>query len=137
MQTSLPIRSFAIGAATGLRTMSGPTAVGMKTGWGRILPFLAVGEMIADKLPSTPSRTIPAALVARMAGGALAGRSVAAAGGRNLIVGTLAGIVGAAGAAYAGEAYRRLASRYVPAFVAALLEDGVAIAVARSAANRS
>jgi uncharacterized membrane protein len=137
MQTSLPIRSFAIGAATGLRTMSGPTAVAMGTGWGRILPFLAVGELIADKLPSTPSRTIPAALVARMAGGALAGRSVAAAGGRNLLVGTLAGIAGAVGAAYAGAAYRKFASRHIPAMVAALLEDGVAIAVARTAANRS
>ncbi len=117
--------------------MSGPTAVGMTSGWGRILPFLAIGELIADKLPATPSRTIPAALVARMAGGALAGRSVAASGGRNLLVGTLAGIAGAVGAAYAGEAYRRIASRYMPAFVAALLEDGVAIAVARTAANRS
>jgi uncharacterized membrane protein len=119
MQTALPIRSFAIGAATGLRTMSGPTAVGMGTGWGRILPLLALGELIADKLPSTPSRTIPAALAARMAGGALAG------------------IAGAVGAAYAGSAYRKFASRYVPPIIAALLEDGVAIAVARAAANRS
>jgi uncharacterized membrane protein len=137
MQTSLPIRSFAVGAASGLRTMAGPTAVTGRAGWGRIMPLLALGEMVVDKLPATPSRTIPVALVARMAGGALAGRSVAAAGGRNLIVGTLAGIAGAVGAAYVGEAYRRIASRYVPEFVCALLEDGVAIAVARRAANRS
>jgi len=137
MQTSLPFRSFAIGAATGLRSMTGPAAVAGSAGWGRVLPFLALGELIVDKLPQVPVRTIPPALAIRVIGGGLAGRSIAAAAGRNLVVGMLAGAAGAAGASYAGAAYRSYAARYMPAVVAALLEDGAAILLARVAAKRS
>jgi uncharacterized membrane protein len=137
MPTSIPFRSFAIGAATGLRSMTGPAAVAGSSGWGRVLPFLALGELIVDKLPKVPARTIPPALAVRLIGGGLAGRSIASAAGRNLLLGTLAGVAGAAGASYVGAAYRAYASRYIPAVVAALLEDGVAIALARAAAKRS
>jgi uncharacterized membrane protein len=134
MQTTLPIRSFAIGAATGLRTMSGPAAVAGRAGWGRVLPLLALGELIVDKLPQTPLRTMPAGLAARAIAGAFAGRAVAVAAGKNGVAGTVAGVAGAIAAAYAGAAYRGAASRYVPPFLCALLEDGVSIVVARAAA---
>jgi len=137
MPTSIPFRSFAIGAATGLRSMTGPAAVAGSAGWGRILPFLALGELVVDKLPAVPARTIPPALAVRAIAGALAGRAVAAAAGRNLLAGTIAGVAGAVAASYAGAAYRSFAGRHVPPMLAALLEDGAAIALARAAANRS
>ena len=138
MTNPLPIRSFAIGAATGLRSMTGPAAaLSGNAGLGRLLPLLALGEFIVDKVPAVPARTIAPALVVRAIGGAIAGRAVAVAAGRNVVVGALAGIAGAVGAAYAGAAYRGVATRYVPAVVAGLLEDGVAIVIARTAAKRS
>jgi uncharacterized membrane protein len=137
MQTSIPFRSFAIGAATGLRSMTGPAAVAGSAGWGRILPLLALGELVVDKLPAVPARTIPPALAVRAIAGALAGRALSAAGGGNLIAGTVAGAVGAVAGSYAGTAYRDFAGRHMPPMLAALLEDGAAIALARAAANRS
>ena len=118
--------------------MTGPAAaLSGGAGLGRLLPLLALGEFVVDKLPTVPARTIRPALIVRAIGGAVAGRAVAAAAGRNGIVGALAGIAGAVSAAYAGAAYRGVATRYVPAVVAGLLEDGVAIAIARTAAKRS
>ena len=137
MKTSFPIRSFAIGAATGMRSMTGPAAVAGGSGWGRILPFLALGEYVVDKLPQVPARTILPALAVRAIGGGLAGRSVAAAGKANLLLGTVAGVAGAIGGSYAGTAYRSYAARYMPPIVAALIEDGLAIVIARTAAKRS
>ena len=137
MQAALVLRSLAIGAATGLRTMAGPAAAARGTRWARVLPLLALGELIVDKLPATPARTIPAGLAARAIGGALAGGAVAKAGGGSRALGVAVGVAGAIGAAYAGAAYRRAATRYVPALIAALIEDGLAIALARAVAKRS
>ncbi len=117
--------------------MVGPAAAARRTGWSRVLPLLALGELIVDKLPQTPARTMPPGLAVRAIGGALAGGSIAKAGGGNRAIGILAGLAGALGASYAGAAYRKAASRYVPPLVAALAEDGLAILLARSVANRS
>jgi uncharacterized membrane protein len=136
MTSSLVLRSLGVGAATGLRSMAGPTLVN-RTGWGRLLPILAIGELIVDKLPQTPSRTIPTALAIRAIGGALAGSSITNAAGKGRIWGALAGLAGAIGASYAGAAYRKAATRFVPPVVAALIEDGVAFGLATAVAKRS
>jgi len=84
-----------------------------------------------------PARTTPPALAVRAIVGSLAGRSVALSAGTSAVVGAVVGLAGAIGASYAGVAYRKFAARYVPPAAAALLEDGVAILIARTVASRS
>ena len=89
--------------------------------------ILALGELVADKLPSTPSRLAPAPLVFRAISGAVCGYAVC---GRNrtnqekwgsAIVGASAALA----AAWAGYTYRK--NSKLPKFVAALAEDAVAM----------
>jgi uncharacterized membrane protein len=47
-----------------------------------IFTLLAVVELVADKLPQTPSRTAPPGLIARILMGGLTGACVAAGGGQ-------------------------------------------------------
>lgn len=90
---------------------------------------LALGELIADKLPTTPSRTIPPALVFRALSGGYAGRSVARIFAADVNWGAGAGAVGAIVAAYAGMALRAgiVRSTGLPDPIVALAEDAVAI----------
>ncbi len=93
------------------------------------LAALAAGELIADKLPGTPARTIPPALAFRALSGGYAGRSVArslAADGR---AGAIAGAAGAIAAAYLGMALRSAIVRAtrLPDPIVALGEDALAI----------
>ena len=109
---SIYLLAFLIGAMTGLRTLA-PAAVlswAAHLGWlhlqGTWLAFLgaavtpyilsivAIGELITDKLPSTPSRKIPIQFGARIAMGALCGAALGASSGA-WTAGLSAGIVGA------------------------------------------
>jgi uncharacterized membrane protein len=129
----LAARTFGIGFATGLRSMTGPAATFRQGGWGTVLAVAAAGEYIADKLPGVPPRTTPPALAIRIAGGGAAAAAIGRAAGANVLLCALAGAAGAVTAAYAGVAYRARITGPVPSFVAALVEDGVAIAIARAA----
>jgi uncharacterized membrane protein len=92
-----------------------------------ILSALAIVELISDQLPSTPSRKVPQQFGARVIMGALAGASIGAAGGQ-LVIGSIAGIVGAAIGTYGGAAGRaKLAAAFGKDLPAALIEDVVAI----------
>ena len=142
---SIYILAFLIGTVTGLRTLA-PTAVvswAAHLGWLHlqgtwaaflgaavtpyILSVLALAELIADKLPSTPSRKIPMQFGARIAMGALSGATLAAPAGV-WIAGLVAGIVGAIVGTLAGAELRGRLSRAVGKDLPiALLEDGVAI----------
>jgi uncharacterized membrane protein len=136
-----------IGVVAGLRTMSAPTAVAWAAsawvGWisleGTPLAFLgstwvvviftvlAIGELIADQLPTTPSRKSAPQFAARLISGALAGAAIGATGGL-LVAGLAAGIVGAVIGTYAGAAARdALARAFGRDWPAALIEDAVAI----------
>jgi uncharacterized membrane protein len=64
------------------------------------LTFLTVGEVIMDKLPSTPNRIRPEGFVFRCLSGALAGASIYKATGGNVLVGTLLGSAAAAASTY-------------------------------------
>ena len=111
MTASNAFRAFGIGAATGLRSMTGPAfAFADRAGnWNWALRATAVAEYVVDKLPNTPSRTQPAGLAVRAIAAAIA-------------------------AAYLGAAYRQAcAKRDLPPLAAALAEDGLAIALAWSA----
>jgi len=94
-----------------------------------IFTALAVAELVADQLPSTPARTAPTGLGARIAMGALCGATVALAGGESIVSGILLGVLGGIVGAYGGYQVRtRLVKTLeMPDVVIAVLEDIVAI----------
>ena len=70
-----------------------------------ILTLLALGELVADQLPSTPSRKVPIQFGARIVTGALCGAAIGAPATCSP-AGALAGIVGAVIGTYVGAASR-------------------------------
>jgi uncharacterized membrane protein len=130
MANSAYLRAFGIGAVAGLRTFTAPAAtLGIdRQVWSGIVMVLAAGELIADKLPFTPSRLRPGPLGARLISGGLCGRALARRFEGSGSAGLILGALGAAGSAYAGYAVRReLTRRGLPDFLAALGEDSVAV----------
>jgi uncharacterized membrane protein len=140
--------ALVIGIVSGLRAMTAPAAVSWaaRLGWldlsgtglawlGHavtpwILTALALGELVTDQLPGTPSRTLPIPFVTRVVTGGLSGAAIGAAGGR-LAMGLAAGMAGAVIGTLGGHAARaRLASALGRDRPAALLEDAVAIGTA-------
>ena len=140
------ICAFLIGVAAGLRSLTAPAAVSwaVRLGWLHlentglaflgsaaapyILSVLAIGELIADKLPKTPSRKAAAGFSARVASGALCGAAFGATG-QALSGGLLAGVLGAVAGTLGGYEFR---ARLVKAtggkdLPIALLEDAIAI----------
>ena len=141
-------RVLGIGAITGLRSTAGPAALSRAVSAGRIggledtpfavlgsskvstlLTLFEIGELIADKLPITPSRTSLPPLLGRAACGALAGAALFVSEKRRAEAGAILGALTAATAAYAGERLRmRIAEELgVPDPVAGLLEDGIVV----------
>jgi uncharacterized membrane protein len=94
-----------------------------------IFSLLAMAELVADQLPSTPSRTAPPGLIARVLTGGLSAAAIAAAGGQNWWIGAALGGVGSIIGAFGGYQVRTQLVRVlrVPDFVIATLEDVVAI----------
>jgi uncharacterized membrane protein len=139
--------AFCIGLVSGLRSMTAPavTAWGAHGNWlnlaGTPLNFmtstvalivfvvLAIGELIADKLPKTPSRTKPAGLIGRILGGGLSGACLGVTIGLSLLPGALLGAAGGIAGAFAGYQWRTglVRALKVPDYVMALVEDVIAI----------
>jgi len=63
---------------------------------------LALGELVADKLPFIPNRTSPGPLFGRVVLGALSGSALCAATGFSLAAGAILGAAGGAAGAFAG-----------------------------------
>lgn len=135
-----------IGVVAGMRAMTAPAAVSWAARLGRldlsttwlaflgyawtpwILTLFAIGELITDQLPSTPSRKVPVQFGTRIVVGALCGAAVAARGG-SLVSGALAGIAGAVAGTLGGSALRtRLAAAFGSDRPAAFIEDFLALA---------
>ena len=132
----------------GLRSLTAPAVVawGAHLGWlnlhGSSLAFmgstaavaifslLAIGELVADKLPLTPKRTALAPLIARILTGGLCGACLCAAAGKSLLVGTLLAGIGAVIGAFAGYGIRKRLAIQIKDFVIALCEDLVAVSLA-------
>jgi uncharacterized membrane protein len=95
-----------------------------------VFTVLALGELVIDKLPSTPNRTRLVGLIGRALLGGLSGASVAASGAQSIALGAVLGVAGAITGAFAGYQVRMRLVRAlkVPDFVIALTEDAVAIA---------
>jgi uncharacterized membrane protein len=138
---------FLLGFIDGLRSMSAPAVLCWAAyfGWlhfaGTKLAFLehpatlivvtllALGELVADKLPNTPARTAPVGLIARIVLGGACGAAVAIAKGMSLPLAAAVACVGAVVGAFAGYYIRHaLVSRgHLPDFAVALAEDLIAI----------
>jgi uncharacterized membrane protein len=139
------VLALGIGIVAGLRSLTAPAVVawGARLGWlnlhGSPLAFmgstaavaifslLAIGELIADKLPTIPKRTAPTPLVARIIIGGLCGACLCAAAAKSLFVGTLLGGIGGFIGAFLGYGIRRRLDSHVKDVVVALCEDLVAI----------
>jgi len=138
--------AFLIGVIAGLRALT-PLAVIACAGYWRgflhgtplsfmgrlpaaiIFTLLALLELYADQLSTTPSRLAPAGLITRIVTGGLSGACLAAAGTQSLAFGAALGAVGGVAGAFAGYHARAglvkaLKIRDLPI---ALLEDAIAI----------
>jgi uncharacterized membrane protein len=140
--------AFAIGFIAGLRSLTAPAVVAWAAhrGWlnlqGTPLSFmgsiaavatftiLAVVELVTDQLPSTPARTKPPGLIARILLGGLSGAAVALAGRQSAAVGCALGALGGVVGAFVGYQVRTglVRALKVPDFVIAVLEDLAAVA---------
>jgi uncharacterized membrane protein len=139
--------ALGIGIVAGLRSLTAPAVVAWAAhiGWinlhGSPLAFmgsawavgiftvLALVEFVTDQLPSTPSRTAPVGLSARIVTGALTGACLAVAGGAAVWQGALAGALGGIAGAFGGYQARvgLVRTLRVPDFTIAIPEDLVAI----------
>ena len=139
--------AFSIGVVAGLRCLTPPAVVAWAAhiGWinlhGSPLAFMGSGgaaatftilafvELVADKLPRTPSRTAPAGLSARIVTGALTGACLGIAAGLALWPGALAGAIGGIAGGFAGYHARVGLVRmlHAPDFAIAIPEDLIAI----------
>lgn len=139
--------AFAIGVVAGLRSFTAPVVVAwaahlgwinlhgsllsfMDSKWSvGIFTFLALLELVADQLPSTPPRTGAVGLSARIVTGALTGAALAVAGGAALGMGAVVGAIGAVVGAFGGYHARvgLVRGLRVPDFAIALPEDAIAI----------
>jgi uncharacterized membrane protein len=98
--------------------------------WLRTLTaFLAVGELVGDKLPFTPSRLKGGALIARLAIGATAGALLCKRAQQPPLKGAVHGAFGAALGSVAGYTYRTVMSEVtdVPDLIWAIGEDAIAL----------
>jgi uncharacterized membrane protein len=142
--------ALGIGFVAGLRSLTPPAVVAWaaRLGWlnlnnsplafmGSIIAvvifsLLAVFELFVDLQPSTPKRTAPVPLGARIATGALCGACLYAASHQSLIIGAILGAIGGVIGAFAGyEIRRRLVTALnIKDIFVALLEDLVTIGLA-------
>ena len=127
--TSAYLRAFGIGIVAGLRSMTAPAIARAKTkdNISAVLTMAMLGEMLVDKLPITPSRTLPVALVVRAISGGVSAAIVVAGAkdvDRRIAIGL--GVVGAIAGSFAGERIRVTAAGKIPDTLVALVEDLVA-----------
>lgn len=144
-QTTELMLASALGTLSGMRSMSGPLLgallrtlnedesgpLGDRLNGRKpvsILIALALGEIVADKLPVMGDRTDPAPLFGRMVAGALAGALVCETKDTDRVaMAVTAGAVSAVAGAFAALHLRRSLSEDVgvPDPVLALIEDGL------------
>jgi uncharacterized membrane protein len=140
------VLAFLIGVIAGLRSLTAPAVLSWaaRLGWLHlentplaflgyaaspyILSMLAIIELIADKLPKTPSRKAPLGFAARLVTGALCGAALGSAG-QSLIDGLVAGVIGSIAGTQGGYEFRvrlvkAIGGKDLPI---ALLEDAIAI----------
>jgi uncharacterized membrane protein len=143
LRAPVALRAATLGAVGGMRSQLPLALLALTTrDAARYGPFpaaplrvlagvAAIGELIGDKLPTTPSRLEPAPLIGRLAIGALAGGMLSAEAGDARGDGALCGAAGAGLGAFAGYHLRRRAGEAtgLPDPLFGAVEDGIAIAL--------
>lgn len=150
-----------VGGVTGVRSMAGPALLGhgmerpgrlarlliprqdgpleralTSDAAARLLPMLAVGEMIADKLPWIPPRTEPLPLLGRALLGAMAGAVIGRRAGTGALLPAAVGAVAAVAVASLATALRQRADEMgVSGTALGLLEDGAVMAAGAALAS--
>lgn len=139
--------AFAIGVIAGLRSLTAPAVVSWaaylkwlnvqgtwaallgQTATVYILTALALAELVADKLPQTPSRRTPGPFVVRIVLGAVSGAALCVAVRQSSVLGAVLGGLGAVVGTLGGyqARTRSVAALKVPDFVIALIEDAIAV----------
>jgi uncharacterized membrane protein len=144
----LLLSSVFLGAASGLRSQLGVATVVARSGaalppvfrnpWTkRLLAVAAAGELVADKLPSAPSRLSPPGIASRLVLGALAAGLLAQTrGDASWFPAAVVGASSAVVAAKVGHDVRARLARRVPDPAVAVAEDAVALALAAAGASR-
>jgi len=140
------VLAFLIGVVAGLRAMTAPAAVSWaaRLGWLHlentplaflgfsatpyVVSALAIGELINDKLPKTPSRKAPMPFIARIVTGALCGAALGAPSDAfigGLVAGALGGVAGTLGGyEFRARLVKAIGGNDLPI---ALLEDVIAV----------
>jgi len=138
------LKSFQIGIIAGMRAMSAPALLSHQLSRAQPTPLsgsalhflilpktatalkvLAGGELIGDKLPSTPARVAFPQLGGRLVSGAVCGGALSEARGQKLTYGVLAGGLGAVLGSFAFYHLRRWLThkKGLPDLPVALAED--------------
>ncbi|MBC8102656.1 MAG: DUF4126 family protein [Cytophagales bacterium] len=150
----LPLRAFGLGFICGMRALLGPALLRHSIAARKtpdregesplrnaaksppaafLLPLLATGELIGDKLPAAPNRTDPPSVIFRTLSGASVGAALCdqESGKGARVVGALLGAAGAIAGTYAMFYLRRTASRRTPLpdWVLGIAEDAAAFGI--------
>jgi uncharacterized membrane protein len=152
MSLSTALRATLLGAATGMRSMTGLAAVALTTprgarpawvgrlggGWGRGLTSLAaVGELFTDKRVDLPSRLEAPVFGQRLTMGAVNATALAKREGARTVLPALLAVAGAAAGTYLGARWRTYAQQHGRATAGAVVEDLAAIGLAAAATRRA
>jgi uncharacterized membrane protein len=123
-----PLAAVAWAAREGVLNLTGTPLAFFGSIWAVVFFSVgALGELVGDKLPNTPSRKVPPAFAFRIVSGAFAGAAIGATA-QALAFGAAAGAVGAIAGTLGGASVRgQLADKLKKDLYAALLEDAVAI----------
>jgi uncharacterized membrane protein len=140
--------SFLLGITSGLRALTGLAVLSWAARLGYlplestwlaflgyaftpyILSVMAIGELVNDKLPKTPSRLIPSQFITRVVTGTLCAVAIELSTNQWLI-GLPAGVVGSVAGTLGGARVRGFAAaRFGRDLPVALLEDAAAIGIA-------
>jgi uncharacterized membrane protein len=104
-----------------------------------ITSILALGELVGDKLPSTPSRLAPAPLAGRLIIGTLVGWAISRQANQSPILGAILGAVGAASGSVAGYYARTWLGKVtkLPSPVLGIFEDILALGIGALIAQKT
>jgi uncharacterized membrane protein len=152
MSLSTAWRATLLGAATGMRSMTGLAAVALTTPrgahpawvgrlggrWGQgVTSLAAAGELLTDKRVDLPSRLEPQAFGQRLTMGAVNGTALARREGARPVLPALLAVAGAAAGTYLGVRWRAYTQQHGRATAGAVVEDVAAIGLAVAATRHA
>ena len=147
------LQAAGLGAVAGMRSMTAPAltsdhfarhpslfleasplkGLGLTT-TASVLKLMALGEIIVDKLPGVPNRTMPGSLVVRGISGGVCGAAVFLAEGKRAEIGAVIGVAAAIGSTFVTFTLRRSLGQAlkIPDPAAAIAEDALALGTGAS-----